>query len=65
MNRMQKFWNEHAEWSQATFGTDAVRGPLGALRHFGNGRNNDSQRLNRKNFWSSESSSGIPLQRGR
>ncbi len=33
MSRMQKFWNEHAEWSQATFGTDAVRGPLGALRH--------------------------------
>jgi hypothetical protein len=29
---MQRFWNEHAEWSQATFGTDTERGPLGALR---------------------------------
>jgi len=24
---------DHSEWSQATFGTDAERGPLGALRH--------------------------------
>lgn len=24
---------DQAEWSQATFGTDADRGPLGALRH--------------------------------
>lgn len=31
--RAQEFWNQHAEWSQATFGTDAERGPLGALRH--------------------------------
>lgn len=25
--------NDQAEWSQTTFGTDAERGPLGALRH--------------------------------
>jgi len=31
--RVQKFWNEHSEWSQATFGTDAERGPVGALKH--------------------------------
>ncbi len=24
---------DQAEWSQATFGTDAERGPLGALKH--------------------------------
>lgn len=24
---------EQAQWSQATFGTDASRGPLGALKH--------------------------------
>ena len=24
---------DHAEWSQATFGADDVRGPLGPLRH--------------------------------
>lgn len=24
---------EHAEWSQATFGSDAKRGPIGPLRH--------------------------------
>lgn len=24
---------DQSEWSQATFGTDAERGPLGALRH--------------------------------
>jgi hypothetical protein len=27
------FWNAQAEWSQATFGTDAERGPIGALKH--------------------------------
>ena|ERR1035437_2410915 len=32
-NRAQEFWNEHSEWSQATFGTDAERGPVGALKH--------------------------------
>ncbi len=25
--------NDQAKWSQATFGTDAERGPIGALRH--------------------------------
>jgi hypothetical protein len=25
--------SRHSEWSQATFGTDAERGPLGALKH--------------------------------
>ena len=25
--------SDQSEWSQATFGTDAERGPLGALRH--------------------------------
>lgn len=33
MNRAQDFFNQHAEWSQATFGTDAERGPMGALKH--------------------------------
>lgn len=33
VNQTQEFWNEHAEWSQATFGTDQERGPLGALKH--------------------------------
>ena len=33
VNRTQAFWNEHAEWSQATFGKDSERGPLGALKH--------------------------------
>ena len=32
-NKAQKFWNEQSEWSQATFGTDTERGPLGALKH--------------------------------
>lgn len=32
-NRPQQFWDEHAEWSQKTFGTDEERGPLGALKH--------------------------------
>ena len=32
-NRVQRFWNEQSEWSQATFGTDQERGPLGALKH--------------------------------
>lgn len=27
------FWNSQAEWSQATFGTDAERGPMGPLKH--------------------------------
>ena len=32
-NRTQTFWDAQAEWSQATFGSDAERGPLGALKH--------------------------------
>lgn len=28
-----EFWNAQAEWSQATFGTDEERGPIGALKH--------------------------------
>lgn len=31
--RVQKFWDEQGVWSQATFGTDQERGPLGALKH--------------------------------
>ena len=27
------FWREHAAWSQAQFGTDQQRGPLGPLKH--------------------------------
>jgi phosphoribosyl-ATP pyrophosphohydrolase len=30
---VEQFWFEHQAWSQATFGTDAARGPLGALKH--------------------------------
>lgn len=26
-------WRDHAEWSQATFGADSVRGPTGPLKH--------------------------------
>jgi len=33
VSRTQQFWNKHSEWSQATFGTDPERGPLGALKH--------------------------------
>jgi hypothetical protein len=33
MSVVQKFWNGQSEWSQATFGTDSERGPLGALKH--------------------------------
>jgi len=32
-NTAQRFWNEHSEWSQRTFGTDQERVPLGALKH--------------------------------
>ena len=31
--RIQKFWNNQAEWSQKTFGSDAERGPIGPLKH--------------------------------
>ena len=27
------FWNAHAKWSEATFGTAAERGPMGPLKH--------------------------------
>jgi hypothetical protein len=30
---MRDFWDAQSKWSQATFGTDAERGPLGALKH--------------------------------
>jgi|SRR5208337_1231550 len=33
VSRIQKFWDAQAEWSQATFGTDAERGPIGPLKH--------------------------------
>lgn len=29
----ERFWDEQAEWSQATFGTDQERGPIGPLKH--------------------------------
>lgn len=33
LERVQRFWDAQSEWSQDTFGSDAVRGPTGALRH--------------------------------
>ena len=30
---LERFWHDLSEWSQATFGTDAERGPEGPLRH--------------------------------
>jgi hypothetical protein len=33
MTQIEILWKEHADWSQATFGTDQERGPIGALRH--------------------------------
>jgi hypothetical protein len=30
---MQQFWDAHANWSRATFGNDAERGPVGPLKH--------------------------------
>jgi hypothetical protein len=30
---LAEFWDAQAEWSQATFGTDRERGPIGALKH--------------------------------
>lgn len=32
-SELQQFWNDHAEWSQKTFGLDGVRGPVGPLNH--------------------------------
>ncbi|HEX8913394.1 MAG TPA: dATP/dGTP pyrophosphohydrolase domain-containing protein [Humisphaera sp.] len=31
--RLSRLWARQAEWSQETFGTDAERGPAGALKH--------------------------------
>jgi hypothetical protein len=31
--RIHDFWNAQAEWSRATFGSDAERGPIGPLKH--------------------------------
>lgn len=33
MSDFERFWSEQGEWSQATFGTDAERGPIGPLKH--------------------------------
>lgn len=30
---LEQFWNEHAEWSEATFGKTSERGALGPVRH--------------------------------
>lgn len=32
-SELHQFWNDHAEWSQKTFGLDGVRGPAGSLNH--------------------------------
>jgi NTP pyrophosphatase (non-canonical NTP hydrolase) len=33
MKGIRQFWNEQAAWSQATFGMDTERGPIGAVKH--------------------------------
>ena len=33
MADIETLWFDHAEWSQATFGSDAEHGPLGPLKH--------------------------------
>jgi len=30
---LKPFWEAQAEWSQATFGLDSERGPIGPLKH--------------------------------
>jgi hypothetical protein len=30
---LRDFWHEQAAWSQATFGPDGERGPIGAVKH--------------------------------
>jgi BMFP domain-containing protein YqiC len=30
---LRRFWSDLSEWSQATFGHDCVRGPIGPLKH--------------------------------
>lgn len=32
-DQMVQFWLQQAEWSQATFGSDSERGPMGPLKH--------------------------------
>lgn len=32
-NRAQQFWDKQAVWSNATFGDEEERGPLGPLKH--------------------------------
>lgn len=33
MDIAKSFWDAQSEWSQSVFGTDAERGPIGALKH--------------------------------
>lgn len=33
VSRLEALWSAQSEWSQRTFGADALRGPVGALRH--------------------------------
>lgn len=33
LGEAKKFWDDLSGWSQQTFGTDAVRGPAGPLKH--------------------------------
>jgi ParB family transcriptional regulator, chromosome partitioning protein len=33
MKTLELFWKEQADWSQATFGLDSERGPIGPLKH--------------------------------
>ena len=33
MSEARKFWDEHADFSELTFGPSSKRGPLGALKH--------------------------------
>lgn len=32
-DRLGRFWDQQAIWSQATFGKDEDRGPIGAIKH--------------------------------
>jgi hypothetical protein len=32
-DRLADFWRQQGEWSQATFGPDIERGPIGPLKH--------------------------------
>jgi len=33
MTPLEALWDDQAEWSQRTFGSDAERGPVGPIRH--------------------------------